>query len=53
MEEREGSPKINIQYEQLQAATLVTAAAVACITNPNVPQLIIFKEVRNSFHMNI
>ncbi|CAK9203946.1 unnamed protein product [Sphagnum troendelagicum] len=38
--------KVGLQYQKLQASSLVTACTIAHFTNGNRPQLVIFKEVR-------
>jgi hypothetical protein len=40
--------KVGVQYQKLQASSLVTACTIAHFTNGNRPQLVIFKEVKNS-----
>ncbi len=48
MEEDQPS-KVGLQYQKLQASSLVTACTIAHFTNSNRPQLVIFKEVKNSW----
>ncbi len=40
--------RVGLQYQKLQASSLVTACTIAHFTNSNRPQLVIFKEVKNS-----
>jgi len=47
MEEDQPS-KVGLQYQKLQASSLVTACTIAHFTNSNRPQLVLFKEVKNS-----